>query len=442
MNKQILKLAIPNVISNITIPLLGMVDLAILGRLESEVYIGGIAIGGMIFNFIYWGFGFLRMGTSGFTAQAYGARDMKESMNTLYRATLVALAGAFVVILLQKPIALFSFWAINGSAEIESLAAQYFYIRIWAAPATLGLYALTGWFLGMQNAKAPMVIAILINVLNVGLNIWFVFGLGMRSDGVALGTVIAQYSGLILGLWIFFRYYQNGVKSEKRKVKSGIRYNWFDIVEWRALRRFFVVNKDIFIRTLCLIFTFSFFTAKSASENDTILAVNTLLLQFLFFFSYLIDGFAYAAEALVGRYVGARDPVNLKKSIRKLFLWGLVVSIPFTLAYAVAGNKILLILTNNHQLITLAHEYIWWVILIPLLTFPAFIWDGIYIGAPAAKEMRNTLLIATIIVFIPAYFISRIYIGNHGLWLAMILFMLARGAIMTVWAKRVVGSGF
>ena len=170
--------------------------------------------------------------------------------------------------------------------------------------------------------------------------------------------------------------------------------------------------------------------------------MNTLLLQFLFFFSYLIDGFAYAAEALVGRYVGAKDPVNLKKSIRKLFLWGLVVSIPFTLAYAVAGNKILLILTNNQELITLAHEYIWWVILIPLLTFPAFIWDGIYIGATAAKEMRNTLLIATIIVFIPAYFISRIYIGNHGLWLAMMLFMLARGAIMTVWAKRIVGSGF
>jgi len=428
LNRKILNLAIPNIISNITIPLLGIVDLAIMGHLESEIYIGAIALGGMIFNFIYWGFSFLRMGTSGFTAQAYGARDKNETITILSRAMLVALFGSILIILLQSPISFLSFSMINGSPEIEQLAAEYFHIRIWAAPATLGLYALTGWFLGMQNARIPMVIAIVINLLNLIFNLVFVYGLGMRADGVALGTVISQYIGLIMALIFFFKYYK----------KLAVFWSYTDLMVWEPIKRFFMVNKDIFIRTLCLIFTFSFFTARSASENDTILAVNTLLLQFLLFFSYLIDGFAYAAEALVGKYVGAKEPENLKKAIRSLFKWGLVVSIPFTMIYAIGGDYILYLLTDNEKLILLSHEYMFWIILVPVITFPAFIWDGVYIGATAAVEMRNALLVATIFIFIPAYFIATPILGNHGLWLALMLFMVSRGILLTMYSKRII----
>jgi len=428
LNRKILNLAIPNIISNITIPLLGIVDLAIMGHLGSEIYIGAIALGGMIFNFIYWGFSFLRMGTSGFTAQAYGAGDKNEMITILSRAMLVALFGSILIILLQNPISFLSFLMINGSPEIEQLAAEYFHIRIWAAPATLGLYALTGWFLGMQNARIPMVIAIVINILNLIFNLIFVYGLGMRADGVALGTLISQYIGLIMALIFFFKYFK----------KLAVFWSYADLMVWEPIKRFFMVNKDIFIRTICLIFTFSFFTARSASENDTILAVNTLLLQFLLFFSYLIDGFAYAAEALVGKYVGAKEPENLKKAIRSLFKWGLVVSIPFTMIYALGGDYILYLLTDNEKLILLSHEYMFWIILVPVITFPAFIWDGIYIGATAAVEMRNALLVATIFIFIPAYFIATPILGNHGLWLALMLFMVSRGILLTMYSKRII----
>jgi len=234
MNKRILRLAIPNIISNITIPLVGMVDLAVLGHLESEKYIGAIAVGGIIFNVLYWGFGFLRMGTSGFTAQAYGERKFNEVMNQLGRSVIVALGGAALLILLTGPIGWISFKLINGSAEVETLAREYYRIRILAAPATLGLYALTGWFIGMQNTRFPMIIAILVNVLNVLFNLYFIYGLGMKSDGVAWGTVVAQYSGAIMGLFLFFRYYRKLLKYWSRKA----------LFQMQALTRFFLVNRD------------------------------------------------------------------------------------------------------------------------------------------------------------------------------------------------------
>lgn len=427
MNRQILRLAIPNIISNITIPLLGMVDLAIMGHLGDEVYLGAIALGTIIFNFIYWGFGFLRMGTSGFTAQAYGARNFQEMITILVRALLVAVGAGLVILALQKPIALLGFLLIPGSKEVEELAVTYFNIRIWSAPATLSLYAFTGWFLGMQNARTPMVIAIFINVLNIGLNFLFVYAFGMRVEGVALGSLLAQYGGLLLTAVFFRNYYRRLLKY----------FSAHALKQWHAFREFFTVNKDILIRTLCLIFTFSFFTARSAAENDTILAVNTLLLQFLFIFSYFLDGFAYAAESLIGRYVGARDQQRLQRVIRYLFRWGFILSLPFSLGYLLGGNFILHVLTNNQPVIDLAHHYFPWVMLVPLVTFAAFIWDGVFIGATAVAPMRNTLLVATLVVFIPTYFISREYIGNHGLWLALILFMVTRSILLTFYSKRI-----
>lgn len=426
MNKRILRLAIPNIISNITVPLLGMVDLAIMGRLGSELYIGAIALGGLIFNFIYALFSFLRMGTSGFTAQAFGANDKKEAILMLGRSMLFAIAGGIVMILLQYPIDLLSFYFLDGSQEVESLAREYFYIRIYAAPASLGILVLSGWFIGMQNSRFPMVVAIVINVFNILANLVFVYGFGMKSAGVAWGTLIAQYIGFTLSVILFTGKYKSLITHWEQS----------DFFNLSKLKRFFKVNTDIIIRTVCLIFALAFFTAQSAKMNDTILAVNTILLQYFFVFSYLTDGFAYAAESLVGRYTGARDLINLKKAVKLLFVWGIVISIPFTLVYFTGGNLMLRILTTNPEVISASQPYLFWIGLVPLITFAAFIWDGIYIGATASAPMRNTLLIATFIVFVPAYYVLNQPLGNHGLWLALMLFMLSRGILLTIFAKK------
>ena len=426
MNKKILRLAIPNIISNITIPLVGMVDLAILGHLESEIYIGAIAIGGLIFNELYWGFGFLRMGTSGFTAQAYGKRDFSEVTALLGRALIVALGGAAFLIIMNGPIGWLSFKVINGSQEVEALAREYYNIRIFAAPATIGLYALTGWFIGMQNTRFPMIIAIVVNVLNLVFNLYFIYVAGMKSDGVAWGTLLAQYSGLILGIFLFWRYYRKLLKYWSTKV----------LLQVDAIKRFFLVNRDIFIRTLCLIFVFTFFTSQSAATDDTILAVNTILLQFFMLFSFVADGFAYAAEALIGRFIGAKNYKAMLRSIRLLFMWGLFISIPFTVAYAFWGDQFLFILTDNAKVIEASKPYLIWILFVPLAGFPSFLWDGIYIGATASKGMRNTMLIATFLVFVPVFFATRNSMENHGLWLALILFLVARGASQTFLAKK------
>lgn len=426
MHRRILNLAIPNIISNITIPLLGMVDLALMGHLEDEVYIGAVALGSMIFNFIYWSFSFLRMGTSGFTAQAFGQRDLPESILILARAMLVAGAGALLLLVLQYPIAEVSFRIIDGSSRVEALAREYFHIRIFAAPATMGLYALTGWFLGMQNARIPMIITILVNLMNIGFSFMFIRVFGMTSDGVALGTVLAQYSGLIVAIWFLVKYYGKVFRYFKKE----------NLPDKKALARFFKVNKDIFIRTLCLIFTLSFFTTQSARTGDTTLAVNTLLLQFFMLFSFFVDGYAHAAEALMGRYTGSKNSAGLRLSIRLLFLWAAGIAIGFTAIYLVAGEYLLLILTNNRDLIQASEPYFPWIMIIPLITFPAFIWDGIYIGATASAAMRNSMLISTLTIFLPAYYILEPELGNHGLWLAFMIFMASRGITLTLMSGR------
>ena len=427
MNKNILKLAIPNIISNISIPLLTLVDLAVLGHLESEVYIGAIALGGTIFNFIYWGFAFLRMGTSGLSAQAYGRRHFREAANILIRAIVVGVVGSLIIIILQKGIALLSFSIIEGSTEVERLAKEYFYIRIWAAPASLSLFALSGWFIGMQNSRIPMVISLFVNILNLGFNLFFIYILGMKSDGVALGTLISQYLGLILALGFVYRYYRRIFANMKMHI----------VLNWRALKIFFQFNSDIFVRMVCITLVFTFFNVKSAAFDDTILAINTLLLQFFMFFSYLADGFAYASEALTGRYIGEKNQQKLNKSVRYIFKWGMGTGLFFTLIYAVAGNNIVGILTDNVRLINAIAPYMIWVTFVPLLSFAAFIWDGIYIGATASRLMRNTMLISTVGLFFPMYYLTT-SLGNHGLWLALITFMLGRGILQTIYSPKVI----
>ena len=421
-------MAIPNIVSNISIPLLAMVDLGLMGHLGSEKYIGAVALGGMLFSFIFWAFGFLRMGTSGFTAQAYGQRNLAETGNILIRSVVTAFGAGFLLILMQLPLGWVAFRLVDGSSQVESLAQQYFAIRIYSAPATLFIYAVIGWFIGMQNAKLPMILAISVNLLNVLLSLLFIKVFAMDSNGVAWANVISQYGGLLLGMYLLSFYWR----------KIGKKIVVADALNREALLRFIHVNKDIFIRTLCLIFTLSFFTTQSANTSDTILAVNTLLFQFFYFFSYFVDGFAYAAEALAGKYIGSSDNGMLKKVIRKLFVWGAAIAGVFTLVFLFAGGSILNLLTNNPNIILAAKPYMFWVVLFPIITFSAFIWDGIYVGATASKAMRNSMLVITLLIFLPAYYLSQPIIGNNGLWLALMLFMGARGLFLCLMARKAV----
>ncbi|MCF8218916.1 MAG: MATE family efflux transporter [Bacteroidales bacterium] len=426
LDRQILDLAVPNIISNITVPLLGMADLALMGHLASQQHIGAIALGTTIFNMIYMIFAFLRMGTSGFTAQAFGAKENTLSILILSRALFVALSVAFFILIMQLPIEKLSFWVLDASKDVEELTRSYYNIRIWAAPATISIYAFNGWFIGMQNAKIPMFIAIIINVINITLNFVFVYFYDLSSDGVALGTVVAQYIGLSLALIFLLKKYPHLLPLWK----------WKEMMQLKAFKLFMRVNGDIFIRTVLLISSLSFFTIVSAQIGDTILAVNSILFQFFLFYSYFIDGFAYAAEALVGKHLGAGDPRAVKHTVKRLFLWGLMISLPFTAIYFSANDLILRLLTDQSEVLNNASPYLFWVALIPLITFPAFLWDGIFIGATASRPMRNTMIIASIFVYLPAYYLLTPVIGNHGLWLALFLFMAARGISLTFFAPR------
>ena len=426
MNREVLRLAVPNILSNISIPLLGMVDTALMGRLESEVFIGAVALGSILFNFIYWGFGFLRMGTTGLTAQAFGRSDQREGIAILARGLMVAVVGSMLIIIIQGAIAWLGFSLIPGDESVKQLAKQYFYIRIYAAPATLALYVIQGWFLGMQNARYPMVLMVIINLLNILFNLFFVYHLGMKSDGVALGTVCAQYIGLGLAGGLFLFRYRSSLRFFNRK----------RVLNMESLKLFFSVNVDIFIRTICLVFTFAFFTAASSALDSFTLAANQILLQYISLMSYGVDGFAFAAESLVGKYLGRQDLSRLKMSVKQLFLWGCSLGGAFSFLYLIFGKSLLRIFTNLQPVIDAASPFILWMAVVPLFGAVAYMWDGVYIGSTATQAMRNMMLLATAVVFLPVYYLSVGFLGNHGLWLAMTLFMAARGVSLSVLARR------
>ena len=400
MNKRILGLALPNIVTNITVPLLGMVDMAIVGHLSGD-HIGAIAIGTQIFNLIYWNFGFLRMGTSGFTAQAFGAERWDEAVKILIRACTIALSIALLIIALQWPISLVVPYIFESSSHVMGLALTYFFVRIWAAPATLGLYAIKGWFIGMQDSKTPMWIAIALNCVNILLSLLFVLVLKWDIFGVALGTVLANYTGLLLG---------------------------------------------IFLRTLCLSGVFTFITAASSHISDQILAVDALLLQFFTLFSYIMDGFAYAGESLVGRHIGAKQQRHLKLAVRLLIMWGMALTVVFTGLYAAFGNQFLHIFTDQQEVIAAAGKYMYWVLVIPICGFAAFLFDGIFIGATATRTMRNAMFVATA-AFFAIYYGLKYYglncIGhltdhgwNNNLWTAFMVFLILRGLLQAIRVRK------
>lgn len=425
MHRRILRLAIPNILSNLSVPLLGMVDTALMGRQADPAYLGAVALGTMLFNFLYWGMGFLRMGTTGLTAQAYGQGEAKAQFRLLLQALLVALGAGFLFLALQMPIERLAFWLVPGEAKVIALAQRYYYLRIWAAPATIGLYALNGWFLGMQNARVPMLLTIAGNAANIALNFYFVQQRGLAIEGVALGTVIAQYLTLVLALLAWYQQHRD-LLAHLPDVQ---------VLDPASLRRFFTVNRDIFLRTLALIFAFSFFTAQSSGLDPLVLAANQILLQYLHLMAFGVDGFAFAAESLVGRFVGAKDEGGLRQVIRLLFRWGLGLGAAFSLAYLLAGGPLLRLFTDQTEVLQVARRYVGWMVLLPLSGAYAYLWDGIYFGATATRPMRNAMLLVTGLVFLPLA-LAAPWVGNHLLWLALTLFMLARGIALHALAGR------
>ena len=426
INKRILQIAVPSIISNITVPLLGLIDVTIVGHLGAAAYIGAIAVGGMLFNIIYWIFGFLRMGTSGMTSQAYGKHDLDEVARLLLRSVGVGLLIAIILVALQYPIRKLAFTFIQTTEDVERLATLYFRICIWGAPAMLGLYGFAGWFIGMQNSRFPMYIAITQNIVNIAASLCFVYLFHMKVAGVAWGTLTAQYAGFLMALLLWRRYY-GGLKKHVA---------WHEVLKKEAMLRFFQVNRDIFLRTLCLVIVTLFFTSAGAAQGEIVLAVNTLLMQLFTLFSYIMDGFAYSGEALVGKYVGANNQPALYRTVRQLFIWGVGLSTGFTLLYFFGGKSFLGLLTNEISVIREAENYFYWVLAIPLTGFAAFLWDGIFIGATATRQMFYSMLVASSSFFLVYYSLHE-WMGNHALWLAFIVYLSLRGIMQAALSRKI-----
>lgn len=425
-DKQILFIALPSIVSNITVPLLGLVDVAITGHLGSAAYIGAIAVGGMLFNIIYWMFAFLRMGTSGMTAQAFGARNLPEVVSVLLRAMLVSVLISSVMLCLQVPVRDLSLSIIMPSEEVAAYTRIYFNICIWGAPAALLLFVLTGWYVGMQNSKIPMAVAIIQNVANILISFVLVYGFGMKIEGVAMGTVLAQYIGLMVAVVLLFKYYYRLRKYLCRQF----------ILTKDALLKFFLLNKDIFFRTCCLILVHFFFIAAGAKQGDKELAVNTMLMQLFTLYSYIMDGFAFAGEAMVGKAIGGKMRGIYDETVRRLFRWGWGVAALFTLAYLLCGRLFLSLLTNDMAVLETARLYQPWTLLFPLCGMAAFIWDGIYIGATATKGMLISMA-SGMVVFFLLYFTLVPVGGNHGLWIAFVVYLATRGICQTIMRKKI-----
>ena len=427
MNREILRIALPNIISNITVPIMGIVSTMIAGHLgDSVTTIGALAIGVSIFNFIYWNCSFIRMGTSGITAQAFGAGDNHTTTLMLARAVVVSVAVGFTMLLFQKPLGLVALKIMNGG----EMVADYFFARIWAVPAGVLLFGLNGWLTGMQNAVIPMIVAIVVNIIHIACSLWFAFPLGMGIVGIAYASVVAQWTGVAITAAITWWHYGNRLE----------RITWREVMDMQAMRAFFVINRDIIIRTLCICAAYTFFTAASARMDDpTILAVNTILLELFTLFSYMNDGFAYAAEALTGRFIGARDGRSLRECVKKCMVWCMVVGVAYVALYVGWWRELLGLFVedgaNAEQIIEYAGRYIGWIIIIPLAASLPFMMDGIMVGATQSRIMRNSMVLATAAYFLLFYSLEPV-IGNNALWLAFTSYMFLRGVFQYFMSHR------
>lgn len=422
-DNQILKIAIPSIVSNITVPLLGLVDVAITGHLGASCYVGAIAVGGMLFNTIYWLFVFLRMGTSGMTSQAYGRRDLTEVVSILMRSVMIALGCSVAVVALQYVVREGALYFIAPSEDVADLARTYFDICIWGAPASLMLFALSGWSIGMQNSRIPMTVAIVQNVLNIVMSLVFVYCLHMKVEGVALGTMLAQWCGLITAIVMIWVSYH-------RLMKYAVRH----FVDRKSMIRFFSLNKDIFLRTCCLVLVHFSFVSAGAKLGDTELSVNTLLMQFFTLYSYIMDGFAFAGEALVGKSIGAGNMVAYRDTIKRLFVWGWWMAGAFTIAYILCGNMLVNVLTDEPMIMEASSEYLPWIMLMPVCGMAAFIWDGVYIGRTYSRGMLISMA-SGVVVFFAVYYALVPFFGNHGLLVAFLSYLATRGIAQWIIAR-------
>ncbi len=421
------RIAAPMVLSNVSVPLLGMVDTGVTGHLDSPVYLGAVAIGAMIFSFLYTGMNFLRMGTTGITAQSFGADDNDGLRVSLGQALIVALVIAFALIALQRPLGNLAMHLLGPDAETKAYAIEYFSIRIWSAPGTLANFALIGWFIGLQNARIPLLIFLTINITNIVLDLVFVLVFGMKVDGVALASVFAEYSGLLVG----------GAFALSALRKRTGHWPIARLINVSAYKAFFSVNANLFIRTMALIFTLGFVTAQGARLGGLILAANAVLMNFQHLTSFGLDGLAHAAEAMVGKAIGQKRRDALEESVRLTLKWSLIFSLGFTVAYLVTGQFIIGILTDLPDVREAAIRYLPWMIASPLVSVWCFLYDGVYVGATRAKEMRNIMLVSTLVVFLPAWYLLQ-PLGNDGLWLAFLVFMASRGIGMHIWYRRTI----
>ncbi|WP_294311770.1 MATE family efflux transporter [Prevotella sp. F0091] len=438
-NKEILRLAIPSIISNVTVPLLGLVDLAVVGHIGNETYISAIAVGSMIFNVIYWLLGFLRMGTSGMTSQAYGRQDAQECLNILIRTLMIGVGMGIVFVIAQRGIEWGMLRLMNTPKVSWHYVAIYFRIVIWGAPAMLGLYGLTGWFIGMQDTRTPMMVAVLQNVVNIVASLFFVFVLGWQISGVAAGTVIAQWAGFVVSLYAANKRIKSGKEeglnsdiSNSEFLRSTFRRVLAMQGEWSE---FFRVNKDIFLRTLCLVAVNFFFTSAGGKQGAMMLAVNTLLMTLFTLFSYMMDGFAYAGEALSGKYYGAGDKIGLHITVHRLFGFGFVMVLMFTTVYVFGGVDFLRLLTSDTAVVAAAQPYLLWAYLIPLAGMAAFVLDGVFIGLTETKGMLFSTAMA-MVTFFAVYSLFCGDYGNNALWIAFLSFLGMRGIASILWARR------
>ena len=413
-HRAILRIALPAIITNITTPILAMADLAIVGRLGSATYIGAIAVGSNLFNMVYWLLGFLRAGTSGLTAQSVGAGDSARCEAIFYRGLIIGVALGLLALILSSLIAAVFVPFMEADAATSVLAEKYFLVVIWGAPAYLASLAISGWLLGNQNSVATLRIAVFINVTNILLSLSFVFLLGMKIEGVALGTALSQWLGCFYGLWIVWRQY------------SPKFTTWREVFAGAELRLFFSLNLDIFLRTLCLVAVTLWFTRTGASMGPDILAANALLMQLFMLFSFFMDGFAYAGEAIAGKELGAGHKERIRTLELDLMKWGIALSLLGVVVYFFLGEFIIRFLTEEEGVRAVARDYIPWAITIPLFGFMAFIYDGIYIGMSLTRRLLVSMAIAMGVYFL-TYFLLRPYWGNHALWLAFSLYLLTRG---------------
>ncbi|MCH8277801.1 MAG: MATE family efflux transporter [Proteobacteria bacterium] len=420
------------ILSNISVPLLGMVDTGVTGHLDSSAYLGAVAIGATIFTVLYIGMNFLRMGTTGIAAQSFGANDSEGLRAALGQALIVGLVIAVMLIVLQVPISKLALKLLGGDVETQKYAAEYFFIRIWSAPGTLANFAIIGWFIGLQNARVPLAIFLTINLTNIVLDLLFVVVLGMKVDGVALASVIAEYSGLIVG-GLF-------VLSALRQ-RPGL-WPVDRLTNFSAYKAFFAINANLFVRSMALMFTFSFITAQGARLGGLVLAANAVLMNFQFLTALGLDGIAHAAEALVGKAIGEKRRGALEHTVKLTLRWSLIFAVGFAAFYALFGTLIIGVLTDLEDVREAAIRYLPWMIASPIVSVWCFLYDGVYVGATRAKGMRNVMVFSTIVIFLPAWYLLQ-PLGNDGLWLAFLLFMASRGIGMHLgYRKQIVGGTF